>query len=108
MLCGCTAGFSSRRVKLLAARERNMRKRPNFVIIFCDDQGYADVGCFGAEGFETPNLDRMAAEGVVFTDFYVGSSVCSPSRAALMTGCYPQRVGLPEVLHPWSEIGINR
>jgi len=81
--------------------------RPNFIIILTDDQGYADIGCFGAKGFETPNLDRMAAEGMRFTDFYVGSSVCSPSRAALMTGCYSQRVGLPEVLHPWSETGIS-
>ena len=79
----------------------------NFIIILTDDQGYADVGCFGAEAFETPNLDRMAAEGVRFTDFYVAASVCTPSRAALMTGCYPQRVGLPNVLMPTAKIGIN-
>jgi len=88
-------------------KEQNIKKKPNFIVIMTDDQGYSDVGCFGAEGFQTPNLDRMAAEGVRFTDFYVASSVCSPSRAALMTGCYSQNVGLPEVLHPWSEIGIN-
>jgi len=80
---------------------------PNFVIILIDDQGYADVGCFGAEGFETPNLDRMAAEGVRFTDFYVAAASCTPSRAALMTGCYPQRVGLPQVIGPSAKIGIN-
>jgi arylsulfatase A len=80
---------------------------PNFIIIFTDDQGYADVGCFGAEGFETPNLDRMAAEGMRFSDFYVGGPACTPSRAALMTGCYPQRVSLPHVLGPKSKIGIN-
>ncbi|MEQ6120692.1 sulfatase [Reichenbachiella sp. MALMAid0571] len=73
---------------------------PNIVIIFTDDQGYSDVGVFGAKGFETPHLDAMAAEGMKFTDFYVGSSVCSPSRAALLTGCYPQRVGIPGVLFP--------
>ncbi|MDN5216840.1 sulfatase [Fulvivirgaceae bacterium BMA12] len=73
---------------------------PNVVIIFTDDQGYADVGTFGAEGFSTPNLDAMAANGMKFTDFYVASSVCSPSRAALLTGCYPQRVGIPGVLFP--------
>ncbi|MFB0525450.1 MAG: sulfatase [Phycisphaerae bacterium] len=80
---------------------------PNFVIILTDDQGYADVGCFGAKGFETPNLDRMAAEGVRFTDFYVAAASCTPSRVALMTGCYPQRVGLPNVLGPSAKIGIN-
>ncbi len=73
---------------------------PNIVIIFTDDQGYADVGVYGAKGFKTPNLDAMATEGMKFTDFYVASSVCSPSRAALLTGCYPQRVGIPAVLFP--------
>ena len=81
--------------------------KPNFIIIFCDDAGYADVGCFGAKGFETPNLDRMAAEGVRFTDFYAAAASCTPSRAALMTGCYPQRVSMPHVLGPKAKIGIN-
>ena len=75
-------------------------QRPNVVIIFTDDQGYADVGCFGAEDFKTPNLDQMAREGMRFTDFYVAGSVCSPSRAALLTGCYPQRVGIHDVNGP--------
>jgi arylsulfatase A-like enzyme len=70
------------------------------IIIFTDDQGYSDVGAYGAEGFKTPHLDAMASEGIKFNDFYVGSSVCSPSRAALLTGCYPQRVGIPSVLFP--------
>jgi arylsulfatase A-like enzyme len=82
-------------------------RKPNFVIILTDDLGYADVGCYGAKGFETPHLDRMAAEGMRFSDFYVGSSVCSPSRAALLTGCYPQRVGLPVVLEADSETGLS-
>ncbi|MCL2118974.1 MAG: sulfatase [Planctomycetaceae bacterium] len=69
-------------------------ERPNIVIIFTDDQGYADVGVYGAQGLETPNLDRLAREGRRFTSFYVGAAVCSPSRASLMTGCYPQRVGI--------------
>lgn len=73
---------------------------PNVVIIFTDDQGYSDVGVFGAKGFKTPNLDQMASDGMKFTDFYVASPVCSPSRAALLTGCYPQRVGIPSVLFP--------
>ena len=87
--------------------KQKSNKKPNIILIMCDDQGYGDVGCYGAEDFETPNLDKMAAEGMRFTDFYVASSVCSPSRTALMTGCYSQRIGLPEVLHPWSEIGIS-
>jgi arylsulfatase A len=76
---------------------------PNIVIIFTDDQGYSDIGVYGAKGFETPNLDKMTADGMRFTDFYVGSPVCSPSRAALLTGCYPQRVGIPSVLFPEHE-----
>lgn len=105
MFGGCTAveKTSARR----AAREPLGGKLPNVVIIFTDDQGYADVGCYGAEGFETPNLDRMAAEGMRFTDFYVAAASCTPSRAALLTGCYPQRVGLPYVLGPDSKIGIS-
>ncbi|MHC4171930.1 MAG: sulfatase family protein [Planctomycetota bacterium] len=81
--------------------------KPNFVIVFCDDVGYADVGVFGAKGYQTPNLDRMAAKGVQFTDFYAAAPSCTPSRAALMTGCYPQRVSLPNVIGPNAKIGIN-
>jgi arylsulfatase A len=79
----------------------------NIVIIFCDDVGYADIGVFGAKGYETPNLDQMAAEGVKFTDFYAAAPSCTPSRAALMTGCYPQRIGLPNVIGPSAKIGIS-
>ena len=67
---------------------------PNFVIIFCDDLGYGDLGCYGHPSIRTPNVDRMAAEGVRFTDFYSTAEVCTPSRAALMTGRYPVRTGL--------------
>jgi arylsulfatase A len=81
--------------------------KPNFIIIFTDDQGYQDVGCFGSPSIETPNLDRMAAEGMKFTDFYAAASVCSPSRAALLTGCYPPRVGITKVLFPRDNIGLN-
>ncbi|MHC4330880.1 MAG: sulfatase family protein [Planctomycetota bacterium] len=81
--------------------------KPNFVIIFTDDQGYQDVGCFGSPSIKTPNLDRMAAEGMKFTDFYSACSVCSPSRAALMTGCYPPRVGITKVLFRRDNIGLN-
>ena len=61
-------------------------KKPNIIIIFTDDQGYADLGCFGAENHKTPNLDSMASEGRKFTDFYVPQAVCGASRAALLTG----------------------
>ncbi len=70
-------------------------RRPNFIVFFTDDQGYNDVGCFGSDAIRTPNFDRMAEEGLMLTSFYVGSPVCGPSRAALMTGCYPLRVAEP-------------
>jgi arylsulfatase A len=68
--------------------------RPNVLVILCDNLGYGDVGCFGSTRNRTPHLDRMAAEGMRLTSFYVTSGVCTPSRASLMTGCYPRRVGL--------------
>ena len=80
---------------------------PNVVIIFTDDQGRQDVGCFGSPNIKTPNLDRMAAEGMRFTDFYAAQAVCSASRAALMTGCYPNRVGILGALGPASKHGIS-
>lgn len=61
--------------------------KPNFTFLLCGDLGYADVGCFGAKGFKTPNLDRVGAQGMKFANLYVGAPVCSVSRAALMTGC---------------------
>lgn len=80
---------------------------PNVVIIFIDDMGYADIGPFGATGYPTPNLNRMAAEGRKFTDFCVSSAVCSASRSALLTGCYHKRIGISGALGPKSKIGIN-
>lgn len=82
-------------------------KSPNVVIIFTDDQGYADVGTYGAKGFTTPHLDKMAEEGMRFTNFYVSQAVCSASRAAMLTGCYSERVGIQGALMPWSNIGLN-
>jgi arylsulfatase A-like enzyme len=67
---------------------------PNFIIIFVDDLGYGDIGCFGSKVHRTPNLDRMAEQGMRLTDFYSSCSVCTPSRASLMTGCYPRRVNM--------------
>lgn len=80
---------------------------PNIIIIFTDDQGYEDVGCYGSPQIATPVLDKMAAAGMRFTDFYSASPVCSPSRAALLTGCYPPRVGFSGVLWPNSDTGLN-
>ena len=93
---------------------------PNVLLIYTDDQGYADLGCYGAKKIKTPRIDKMAAEGVRFTDFYAAANVCTPSRAALLTGCYPQRVGLGEippvpegkpwqtrVLYPGARFGLN-
>lgn len=81
---------------------------PNFVIIFADDQGYGDLGCFGSTKIKTPNIDRMADEGRRMTNFMVASPVCTPSRAALLTGCYPKRVGMHQhVLFPASTKGLN-
>src|SRR5688500_5414420 len=80
---------------------------PNVVLVYADDLGYGDVGCYGAKGVRTPNIDRLAAEGVRFTDFYVAQAVCTASRAALLTGCYPNRLGLLGALPPTAKIGLN-
>ena len=94
--------------------DSNDQGRPNVIVIFCDDLGYGDLGCYGSRTHDTPRLDQMAAEGTRFTDFYVPSPVCSPSRAGLMTGCYPRRVGLETgvrsgsgVLFPGDPIGLS-
>jgi arylsulfatase A-like enzyme len=80
---------------------------PNVVLILLDDLGYADVGCFGATDIRTPHIDQLAREGTAFTNFYVGQSVCTASRAALMTGAYPNRVGMGGALNHTSTTGIN-
>ena len=81
---------------------------PNFVVIFIDDLGYADIGPFGCDAYPTPHLDRMAAEGMKLTDFHSATAVCSASRAALMTGCYAERVGIQGALFPGSRIGLSK
>jgi arylsulfatase len=80
---------------------------PNIVLIFADDLGYADLGTYGASGFETPHLDKMAEEGMRFTDFHSSTAVCSASRASLLTGCYSERVSIRGALGPSSPIGLN-
>ncbi len=80
---------------------------PNVIVIFTDDQGYGDLGSFGAKGYTTPNIDTLARDGVKFTNFHVAQAVCSASRAALLTGCYPNRIGIHGALGPGSTHGIH-
>jgi arylsulfatase A-like enzyme len=82
------------------------KRPPNIILIYADDLGYADLGCFGAQKIKTPHLDRMAKEGVRFTSFYTAQAVCSASRAALMTGRYSNRVGILSALGPASKQGL--
>src|SRR5512146_635206 len=86
-------------------------KLPNLVIILADDMGYGDLGCYGHPSMRTPNLDRMAAEGMRFTDFYASQSICTPSRAGLMTGRLAIRSGMAggpgrHVLYPQDKGGL--
>ncbi|MCG6187345.1 sulfatase family protein [Maribellus maritimus] len=86
-------------VRVSVAKEISSQK-PNIIIILADDLGYGDLKCYGNKNNITPNIDQMAEDGIRFTDFYMASSVCTPSRAALLTGCYPERIGLNNVLFP--------
>jgi len=81
--------------------------KPNIVLIFIDDMGYADIGSFGAVDYKTPNIDHLAEGGMKFTNFYASQAVCSASRASLLTACYAERVGVTGALMPWSNIGLN-
>src|SRR5207302_11083149 len=89
------------------ARAADNARPPNIVLIYADDMGYGDLGCFGAKKIKTPNLDRMAREGARFTNFYVAQAVCSASRAALLTGRYSNRVGILGALGPTSKNGLG-
>ena len=80
---------------------------PNIVLIFMDDMGYGDIGSYGATGYNTPNIDQLASEGMRLTNFYAAQPVCTVSRAALLTGCYPNRLGLRGAIGPGSKVGIN-
>jgi arylsulfatase len=82
-------------------------KPVNIIVVFIDDMGYGDLGCYGATGYSTPNLDKMASQGVRFTNFVSAQAVCSASRAGILTGCYPNRVGISGALMPGSKIGLN-
>jgi arylsulfatase A-like enzyme len=81
--------------------------KPNFIVVFCDDQGYQDLGCFGSPHINTPNIDRLGAEGMRFTDFYSAYCVCSASRAGLLTGCYQPRISMRGVLGPHTKTGLH-
>ena len=80
---------------------------PNVVLVFTDDQGYGDLGCYGSEDIPTPHIDRLAGEGLRFTDFLVSQAVCSASRASLLTGCYSERVGVQGALSAGARVGLN-
>lgn len=82
-------------------------RKPNVIVIFTDDQGYQDLGCFGSPDIETPHLDEMARAGAKLTNFYAAQAVCSASRAGLLTGCYPNRIGIHNAFMPNAKIGIN-
>lgn len=83
------------------------QKQPNIILIYTDDQGYGDLGCFGASGYKTPNIDKLAENGIRFTDFYAPQAVSSASRAGLLSGCYPNRIGISGALMPNANKGIN-
>ena len=107
----CTfAGFEASNHATSQPAPRPQRP-PNFVIVYADDLGYADIGSFStrtdASRPQTPNLDRMAAEGIRLTNFYVAQAVCSASRAALLTGSYPNRVGIQGALNHTATYGLN-
>ncbi len=100
-VAGMVAGFIGEGAGGSAAEQ------PNFVLILTDDQGYGDLGCFGSETIATPHLDRMAREGARLTSFYAAAPICTPTRAAVMTGCYAERVGLSTPIHVYDEVGLH-
>src|SRR6188768_3263644 len=102
LLVVCVTSFAR-----AADKKESSSHPPNIVIVFIDDMGYADIGPFGATAYKTPHLDRMAKEGRIFTDFHSATAVCSASRAALMTGCYPERVSILGALNYNAKIGIS-
>jgi len=102
MLLLLVGAFAARQSACVAAE-----RPPNIVLIFTDDQAYGDLGVYGAKGFRTPSIDRMAREGIRFTDFHVAQAVCSASRTALLTGCYPNRLGIVGALGPRNTHGIH-
>ena len=114
MAGGCSLVYaiaSSLSLPATARAKPKSKAKPNIIIIFADDLGYGDLGCYGSKYIKTPRLDRMAKEGMMFDSFYAMASICSPSRAALLTGCYPQRCGLYMGISPkraeHKHLGLN-
>lgn len=89
------------------AQLKRKDKKPNFIVIFMDDMGYGDPECYAGINYHTPEINKLAAEGMRFTNFYAAQATCSASRAALLTGSYPNRVGIHGALYPWSPIALN-
>lgn len=97
-------------LSIISCKKNNQlveNRKPNVIIIFTDDQGYQDIGCFGSPDIKTPHLDQMAKEGIKLTDFYAAQAVCSASRAGLLTGSYPNRLGVHGAFMPNSKQGLN-
>lgn len=97
-------------VFVIVLPEKNIAQstsQPNIILIFMDDLGYGDVDSYGSINYATPNLNKLAADGMRFTNFYAAQAVCTASRAGIITGCYPNRVGLTGALFPRSRIGLN-
>ena len=92
----------------MIANAQQKTTKPNIVLIFLDDMGYGDLGVTGALQYQTPNIDKLAGEGMRFTNFETVQAVCSASRAGLLTGCYPNRIGISGALFPRDSIGLNR
>ncbi len=109
VLAGAAAGLTCRRLAAWDASPtgRSDTQPLNIIIIFADDQGYQDLGCFGSPTVRTPHIDSLARDGMRFTSFYSAYCVCSASRASLMTGCYQPRLNMPGVLGPRSKVGLN-
>ena len=99
--------FSAILIIFLFGCSKSIEKSPNIVFILTDDLAYADLSSYGSEFIETPNLDKMAEEGVKMTSYYAAQAVCSASRAAILTGCYPNRLGISGAFGPKSKRGIN-
>jgi len=107
-MIGMSAAVAAAAPTVAAPAKSAKSAKPNFIVIYADDQGYGDLGCYGSKKVKTPHIDKMCAEGMKFTDFYVTAPVCSPTRSSLVTGCYPRRVGMHQhVLFPHSSRGLN-
>lgn len=94
-------------VSFAGMAKSDVKNSPNIVLILMDDMGYGDLGCYGAIDYTTPNIDKLASNGIRFTNFYAAAAICTASRAGLLTGCYPNRVGMHGALSPNSETGLS-